>query len=561
MVLEALPPDLLTRFISAIELFTSRAENQGESTTEQDIAAKNVITGPGSTLDRKKSPPSGLSGVERERVKAIGAILAKEFYNYNQSRKADVKQKTKVSGPGGRETGFGILGRGLKEKGKEAGPSTSSLLGGLLSGITDTVNTITDTVSTVGDLLDFGKDKKAKKAGKGRARASRTKAPRTRAPRAPKGKGGFFRNILKKKPGVPKVPGRAGIVGRTLSRIPKLGRLIPGGLKVASEAATAAEGAATILPKATSVLSAGGRAVGAVGSAAKFAGKAIPLAAIGIDAGTAAYKLFSEKGREDLKASVEEHNIFENPLKVLSNALFNPLQTIAGITLQVGDMFDSMKRAKESEEALKVAEEKSRQKFIERMEKFDTDKTGKLDTAERLKMYREKKQAGIVEDESGKKWRYSAKEDKIISTDGNISLSVEEFLKKSNIAPPPPVAPTPQKPAEVPPALPTAIANQPIATPIPTQPKPAPIPPISVKPELNLDSQNSLINMQNNILVSLLEVSKQHLVLDKNKPAGGPGGTTVIPMVNNTGSENRHISTSIDPRSLFTSSPYSLSPT
>lgn len=541
MVLEALPPDLLARFISAVELFTSRVENQGESTTEQDIATKNVITGPGSTLDRKKSIPSTLSSVEGARVKAIGAILAKEFYEYNKSRRADTKEKTKVSAPKSREAGVGVLGRGSKEKAKES-TGGSSLLGSLLSGITDTVN-------LVDELLDFGGSKKDKKAKRGRARTSRTRASRargSRASRAPRGRGGFFRGLFKTKPSVPELPKKPGAITRVLSRIPGVGKLATGGTRVA----TAAGGA----------LSMGGRALGAAGSVAAFAGKAIPLASLGLDIGTSAFKLFSEKGREDLKASVEDHNIFENPLKVLSNAVFKPIQTLSGITLQVGDMFDSMKRAKESEEALKVAEEKSRQKFIERMEKFDTDKTGKLDTAERLKMYREKKQAGIVEDESGKKWRYSAKEDKIISTDGNISLSVEEFLKKSNIAPPPPVAPTPQKSAEVPPVLPTAIANQPIVTPIPTQPKPAPIPSISVKPELNLDSQNSLINLQNNILASLLEVSKQHLVLDKSKPAGGSGGTTVIPMINSTGSENRQISTSIDSRSLFTSSPYSLSP-
>lgn len=547
MASDGISPDLLERFFAAVELFTSKIENQQNiATAEQDIATKNVITGPGSTLDRKKPLPNNLSSAERDRVKAIGVILAKEFYNYNQSRRADTKEKTKVSTPGGREAGVGILGRGLKEKAKEVAPGTSSLLGGLFSGITDTVD-------LVQDLLDFGGGKKSKKTGRGRTRAPKT--------RAPKGKGGFFRNILKRKPRVPKVPGRPGIIGRTLSRIPKLGRLIPGGLKMAGEATTAAEGAATVLPRVTRALTASGRVLGAVGGIAKFAGKAIPLASLGVDVGTAAYKLFSEKGREDLKASVEEHNIFENPLKVLSNALFNPIQTIAGITLQVGDMFDSMKRAKESEEAFKVAEEKSRQKFIERLDKFDADKSGKLDTAERLKMYREKKQAGIIEDESGKKWRYSAKEDKIISADGNISLSVEEFLKKSNITPPPPpVAPEPAPPAEVPPAQPTIITKQPTVAPIPVQPKPAPVPSISVKPELNLDSQNSLINLQNNILVSLLEVSKQHLILDKNKPTGGPGNTTIIPMNNSTGSENRQISTSIDSRSLFTSSPYSLAP-
>lgn len=592
MASDAIPPNLLERFFAAVELFTSREENREDpATAENELINKNIIKSPATTFGGNPPVTSSLQTGEKDRARSIGLILAKAFYDFNQTKKADTKEGTKVSPIKAKATELSI---GKTSKEKKSGEVEGGGLfgeGGPLSGVMDVVDFIDD----IRDLRKAWKNRRGRGIPRSRGRGIPT--PRGRVPRLPPIPQGRVSNIppisrpnipgrqiltpptsppirrlppvprAPSVPSMPKPPSGVGRVGRLLSRIPGVSKLAAGG--------AAAAGATGMLPKAGGVA----RALPGAGNVLRMggaAGKAIPLAALGLDIGTTVSKFSSEEGRADLRKTGEEHDIFKDPLKVLSNSLFRPIETMSGVTLQMKDMFDSMKRAKESEAALKVAEEKSKQKTEERMSKFDVDKSGKIDTAERLRMYKEQKKSGTVEDERGKRWRYSAKEDKLLSADGNEALTMEEFLKKNYIKPvPEPKAlepekgKAPEKPVEMPPQpieppliQPPVFAQQqpPAPVPIPAQPSPVPVPSVSVKPELNLDSQNSLIIAQTHILGEMLNISRQQLLTTKNqKPSNVSVGSPINAV--NVGDVRNKSEVTGDPRMFYAQSPYNLLPT
>ena len=85
-----------------VQFFTTRLEGLSDSTQPQDssskqLAEKNVIPGPGSTLGiGERSVNPRLSSNERSRVYEIGTILAKAQYNFNLTKKVDKKEKALI---------------------------------------------------------------------------------------------------------------------------------------------------------------------------------------------------------------------------------------------------------------------------------------------------------------------------------------------------------------------------------------------------------------------------------------------------------------------------------
>lgn len=81
----------------------------------------------------------------------------------------------------------------------------------------------------------------------------------------------------------------------------------------------------------------------------------------------------------------------------------------------------------------------------------------------------------------------------------------------------------------------------------------------SQKVDDSIEKQNQMIATQNYLLTGILEISRQHLIFDKthlpnSQQASAP---VILPMPSNTGM-NTSYSTSLDPRTLFVNSPYSL---
>jgi len=515
------------------------------SAFERDMAANAASQEQSSTQDpnkRKVITPSQISDTvtprEARKLKAVGFILAKAFYDYNQSKRQDTKLGTLVSpsktkGESIADGKFKAGGAASLDKPSTGGPSL--------------FDRILDTVDVVDDIRDLFSRRSRRRRYALPPRGPLPIPPRPAIPPTkplprtptPPPQGTLPSKPLPRPAGAPPRP--PAIPTKPLPRVPTPPSLpgprpafptprLPG--KPPSiplpRGITAAEKAAETAAKATGSISKGAKLL------LRGAGTVAAGATLAIDVGTAAGKLSSEQGREELRKKAERHNIFENTGEVLKNAFLNPIETMTGITLLAKDMFGSMKDAKQSEEDYKKFAEESNKRSTDRLLKFDKDQSGKLDEFERLQMYREQKRGGMLEDRSGKKWRYSSKDDKIISSDGNVTMSVDEFLKKNSIAPT-------------------------IQAPVPEQPKPAPVPPVSIANNINLDSQNSLIMAQTHILGEMLNVSKQQLATSKNmKPSNVNVGSPVNIMGGDTRNQSEPI---IDPRTFYAQSPYNLIPT
>lgn len=597
-----------------VQFFTTRLEGLNDSTQPQDssskqLAEKNVIPGPGSTLGiGERSVNPRLSSNERSRVYEIGTILAKAQYNFNLTKKVDKKEKALI-----RQSEFGMPGKqsfsGTKVKGKKDSDSEGG--GGLLDsimGIKDTFDSLKDTFDSVKDGVKKAKRgvRRLRRAPKSLPRLGRRKLSKIRLPkifsRAPKVSVPKVPKVSVPKVAVPKVP------KVSVPKVPKVPTVIPkvatkagsiGAkvLDVGSKVSTAAKGVGGA-GKATATLGTLGGAIGAiapalgrvgsaVGSVGKVAGKVAAPLALAVDGVTAVTKLSTEAGRENLRATAESLDYQKDFLGTLGKAVLSPLETSSAIGLATYDLIESSRAAAKSEANLKVAEEKSQEKTA----KYDTDKTGKIDTLEeKLKLWNSAdsgpSKMKFYNDKTGKKWRYDKQADTFTSLEGNMQMSSKDFVRRETQKE---GAKTDNKEQAPQPSTPP-ITDPQLTTPppafVPEQPKALGIARAagdivtkeaglkakeaekiatsgtkeqSQNASIDLTSQNNLIVQQTQILSELLKTSKMQLgIVEKAKPtviSNTPGGLTNI-----SSASNRVNSGSETSRSMYGSSPYTLSP-
>jgi hypothetical protein len=596
-----------------VQFFTTRLEGLSDSTQPQDssskqLAEKNVIPGPGSTLGiGERSVNPRLSSNERSRVYEIGTILAKAQYNFNLTKKVDKKEKALI-----RQSEFGMPGKqsfsGTRVKGKKDSDSEDG--GGLL----DSIMGIKDTFDSLKDTFDSAKDgvKKAKRgvrrlrrAPRSLPRLARRKLSKIRLPkifsRAPKVSVPKVPKVSVPKVAVPKVPKvSVPTVPKVPTVIPKVatkaGSIGSKVLDVGSKVSTATKGVGGA-GKATAALGTIGTAVGsiapalgkvgsAVGTVGKVAGKVVAPLALAIDGVTAVTKLSTEAGRENLRATAESLDYQKDFFGTLGKAVLSPLETSSAIGLATYDLIESSRAAAKSEANLKVAEEKSQEKTA----KYDTDKTGKIDTLEeKLKLWNSAdsgpSKMKFYNDKTGKKWRYDKQADTFTSLEGNMQMSSKDFVRRETQKE---GAKTDNKEQAPQPSTPT-ITDPQLTTPppafVPEQPKALGIARAagdivtkeaglkakeaekiatsgakeqSQNASIDLTSQNNLIVQQTQILSELLKTSKMQLgIVEKAKPTvinNTSGGST------NVSSSNKFDTGTETSRSMYGSSPYTLSP-
>jgi hypothetical protein len=576
-----------------VQFFTTRLEGLNDSTQPQDssskqLAEKNVIPGPGSTLGiGERSVNPRLSSNERSRVYEIGTILAKAQYNFNLTKKVDKKEKVLI-----RQSEFGMPGKqsfsGTKVKGKKDSDSEGG--GGLLDsimGIKDTFDSLKDTFDSVKDGVKKAKRgvRRLRRAPKSLPRLGRRKLSKIRLPKI------FSRAPKVSVPKVPKVPT---VIPKVATKAGSIGAKV---LDVGSKVSTAAKGVGGA-GKATATLGTLGGAIGAiapalgrvgsaVGSVGKVAGKVAAPLALAVDGVTAVTKLSTEAGRENLRATAESLDYQKDFLGTLGKAVLSPLETSSAIGLATYDLIESSRAAAKSEANLKVAEEKSQEKTA----KYDTDKTGKIDTLEeKLKLWNSAdsgpSKMKFYNDKTGKKWRYDKQADTFTSLEGNMQMSAKDFVRRETQKE---GAKTDNKEQAPQPSTPP-ITDPQLTTPppafIPEQPKALGIARAagdivtkeaglkakeaekiatsgtkeqSQNASIDLTSQNNLIVQQTQILSELLKTSKMQLgIVEKAKPTvinNTPGGSTNI-----SSASNRVNSGSETSRSMYGSSPYTLSP-
>jgi len=589
-----------------VQFFTTRLEGLTDSTQSDDsstkqLAEKNVIPGPGSTLGiGARSVNPRLTSNERTRVYEIGTILAKAQYNFNLTKKVDKKEKTLI-----RQSEFGMPGKqsfsGTRVKDKK-----DSDTGGLLDSIMDIM-----------DGFGFRKPKRflrrlrraprtlprlaRRKLSKIRLpkvtpkvpKVSVPKVPKVSVPKVPRVPTPTAPKVTPKVPkvSVPKVPT---LIPKT---VPKAGSIGSRVLNIGSKIANVAKGVGGT-GKAAGILGGLGSAIGSiapalgkvgsvVGSVGKVVGKVAAPLALAVDGVTAVTKLSTETGRENLRATAESLDYQKDFFGTLGKAVLSPLETSSAIGLATYDLIESSRAAAKSEANLKVAEEKSQEKTA----KYDTDKTGKIDTLEeKLKVWNSAdsgpSKMKFYNDKTGKKWRYDRQADTFTSLEGNMQMSSKDFVRREtqkegdktdNKA----QAPQPSTPAITDPQLttppPSFVPEQPKALGIARAAGDIVTKEVSLKAKeaekiatsdareqsqnasIDLTSQNSLIIQQTQILSELLRTSKMQLgVVEKAKPVvinNTPGGPTNISSASdrvNSGSETS--------RSMYSSSPYTLSP-
>ena len=135
-----------------------------------------------------------------------------------------------------------------------------------------------------------------------------------------------------------------------------IGNIVAKGSKLVSEVVPKISPiVAKLAPKLAPILSTGSKLLGKA---------AIPLA-LAVDAGMAVTKLSSEKGRDDLRKTSDNLDFSKKGKfwSTLGNVLLSPIETITSVGVATKDMFDSNKAAKDSEKALKIAQ----QKYLEKM--------------------------------------------------------------------------------------------------------------------------------------------------------------------------------------------------
>jgi hypothetical protein len=390
---------------------------------------------------------------------------------------------------------------------------------------------------------------------------------------------------------VPKVPT---LIPKT---VPKAGSIGSKVLNIGSKIANVTKGVGGT-GKAAVILGGLGSAIGSiapalgkvgsvVGSVGKVVGKVAAPLALAVDGVTAVTKLSTETGRENLRATAESLDYQKDFFGTLGKAVLSPLETSSAIGLATYDLIESSRAAAKSEANLKVAEEKSQEKTA----KYDTDKSGKIDTLEeKLKVWNSAdsgpSKMKFYNDKTGKKWRYDRQADTFTSLEGNMQMSSKDFVRREtqkegdktdNKA----QAPQPSTPAITDPQLttppPSFVPEQPKALGIARAAGDIVTKEVSLKAKeaekiatsdareqsqnasIDLTSQNSLIIQQTQILSELLRTSKMQLgVVEKAKPVvinNTPGGPTNISSASdrvNSGSETS--------RSMYSSSPYTLSP-
>lgn len=595
-----------------VQFFTTRLESldnpqQFQGDSSKQLAEKNVVPGPGSTLGiGPRSVNPRLNGNERSRVLEIGTLLAKAQYDFNLTKKADKKEKSLL-----RQSELGIPSKRLSaDKRVESKKDTSEESGGLL----DSIMNIKDTFDSVKDAFDDVKDgfKKAKRgvrrlrrAPKSIPRLMRKKMGRRKLPKvSPK-----VPKPVVPKPVVPKVP--KPVVPKVSPKVPipkapsaitkattKAGSIGSKVLSVGSKITTATKGIGGA-GKATATLGTLGTAIGsiapalgkvgsAVGSVGKVAGKVAAPLALAVDGVTAMSKISTEAGRENLRATAESLDYQKDFFGTLGKAVLSPLETGTAISLATYDLIESSRAAAKSEANLKVAEEKSREKTAS----YDSDKSGKIDTIEeKLKLWNSAdsgpSKMKFYNDKTGKKWRYDKQTDTFTSLEGNVQMSSKDFVSRENQKegvdstnkvqlPQPSTTPVSEPQLTTPP--PVIATDQPKAIGIANK-----LTGDIVKAEINLKameaekiktpgskeqsqgsaldltSQNGLIIQQTQILSELLKTSKMQLgVVEKAKPTvinNTTGGSTSV-----TSASNRFDTGTSTSRGMYSSSPYTLSP-
>jgi hypothetical protein len=550
-----------------VQFLLDKIDKLGDTTrdntsTQDDLVKKNIVTGPGSTFEKQEKTQKVsttltteekrrlyLSGTEiarafkdldknkkddkfittsslptdtvaKEPIKAssqeeesfvnkaprfyfMGWQFAKAFHDFHQTKKIDTKEKNIIQ-----RTKDKVSLPSIPTKKEEAGEkSSTSLLSSVLGGVIGTALTAWLAKSTIGKLItrQIGRVRRAIQRRTPRivrrmTAKARGKAPLGKAPRA--------RGIIGK------ATGKAGVVS-----------------KVATKTASALgiAGAAGKVAKVASV-------------ASKVAGP-LAIAGLVVDAGISIKNLTTEAGRERLRNQAQDLDFRKNFWSTTGKVLFNPIQTITAAGVSISDYFKSKKNAEGAERRLKEAEETSRLKRQDILDKYDMDKSGDISVEERLARFKAENRIGFVYD-GDQKYRYNPEDDTVASVDGKNAMSVGEFLKLQGKQIPEAEAPTP---------IPPDISPSPLAMPdIKDDGKPV--------VNVDLNDQNNLIVTQTRVMVEILNATREQLKVSR-QPRGGESVTVNNVMSSPPSQSSPGVSQGVDARGLYLSSPYSLSPT
>ena len=539
-------------------------------TEEKDLISKNIITGKGSTFNRDENVEETSVKVKAEPVDInktykIGSILAKAFYDFNESKKRDTyKETTKIATKSQPKTleRVGITTKEVEKKGAGDG-----LLGKLsmFRNLRNLFKGVKIAERAFQAVKLFGKGiSRSRNAGRTGQAIARTLAG-ARKVLGKTSAGGraitkLSRIIGKAPRAVTAVRGGAfRAVGGVAAKVKGAAQAIKGPTKGAQIAAAASKFAGPGT-KMASVLGAGKLVGGVVGKAAA------PLA-LAVDGITAVTKLSTQKGRDNLRAQAEQLNYQKNFFGTLSKAVLSPLETASAIGLLTKDMLSSTMAAKKSEKNLQSqlaekgmssTEELYAKKLADALSKYDANKDGKIDKSEQLRKeldssFERQKSGRGYKDSSGENWKYDSRKDRLTSDSGR-ALTREEFI---SLQYPPKAEPKVEKPVQItvnsPPSIQPKVA--PMIPPkrvvskvdMPSIKTPAPI------VDVNLDDQNSLIKQQTNVMLAILDVSKKQLVAKGGEASSAPPIINVSPQ-----QPTRENVTFTNGRDIYLSSPYSL---
>jgi hypothetical protein len=556
------------------------------------VAKVDQKTLPGKILDAGIVKPVKKEALDIGKTYRIGYIFAKAAYDFNKGKESDkYKERTKIAASNQLDK-LGIPTKRLQKGGGAGSASGSSKGGGLFSGITtalddvmsviEDVNAIKDTFTDIKDSFSKKKPTKGKQGtrtvrkqtrGRTRTTPSRGRVGGRRAPTRARGKLGGVRSVLGKVFGgksagktTSKATGK--VAEKTTSKA--IG-------KTTSKAAGKVAGKVTekVAGKTAGKVAGGiGKVVGKVGGAGKAIGAlgkvAAPLA-LAVDGITAASKLSTEKGREDLRKQAEQLDYSKDFFGTLSKSVLSPIETGAAISLAVKDLISSSNEVKKSEASLnkalsergvKSTEELYKKKKTELADRWDVNKDGVLDENEKTRQrltrgFENKKSGGIFTDKDQVKWTYDSEKDKLIS--GDKALTRDEFLSLQNIQPQKPPVEEPKKAVE-----PVTLAKMPVAVQektTPTIPQTGIVDKAKLEPiktpapvvDIDLNDQNNLIKQQTNIMLALLDVSKKQLMVGNQKSSQPPSTNIANPAPPTTqGIEFT------DGRQAYLTSPYSL---
>ena len=582
-----------TSIQTLIQLFTKHTEevrnmldviSDKDNNEQKDLISKNIISGKGSTFNREReqveeeAAPKKDEPIDINKTYKIGSILAKAFYDFNQSKKRDLyKEGTKIATPSRSKTldKAGIVPkRRVDENERQVKSGASWLdtarllmrlptilrvgLGGILRSfrggrIGQGIARILATARSA-----FGKQSIVGRAVTG---ISRTIGTAQRVGRSVTSVVGRAANLASR--GVRAVGRGVTSIGSGISRLAgKAKTVVTGGTAATSLLSKTAVGA-KILSKGSSILG-GAKVVGGI------VGKVAAPVALAVDSVTAITKLSSQQGRDNLRAQAEQLDYSKNFWKTLGKSILSPIETASAIGIATTDMIKSTLDAKKSQETLdkslaergvKTTEELYEQSRASLLDRWDKDKDGIINENEKLRQrltlqYENQRSGGVFESADGTKWSYDSKQDKLV--DGNRALTRDEFLSLQNTIPKPTIKETKKEPEPVQARIPAAIQ----AKITPTAPPSSIVNKVdlsSVKPpapivDVNLNDQNSLIKQQTNVMLAILDVSKKQLVVSGETPPSTP---TII----NTPPQQTQASRSIeltDGRGSYLGSPYSL---